>query len=54
MPEPRVKFAGLIRNYVTSMIDISDGFLQDASHLAQGSKTEFVIDLKIPLPKIKF
>ena len=54
LPEPRVKFAGLIRNYVTSMIDISDGFLQDASHLAQGSNTEFVIDFKkIPLPKIK-
>ena len=54
LPEPRVKFSVLIRDYVTSMIDISDGFLQDASHLAQGSNMEFVIDLKkIPLPQIK-
>lgn len=54
LPEPRIKFASLIRNFVTSMIDISDGLLQDASHLAKGSKMEFAIDFnKIPLPKIK-
>ena len=29
LPQPRVEFSSSIRNFVTSMIDISDGFIQD-------------------------
>ena len=36
------------------MIDISDGLVQDASHLAKNSNLTIEMDLcKIPLPKIK-
>ena len=36
------------------MIDISDGLIQDATHLAKSSKLTVELDLsKIPLPIIK-
>ena len=46
LPQPRIKFSASIRNFVTSMIDISDGFVQDCKHLARLSNLEFVINLK--------
>ena len=53
LPQPRVKFSSSIRNLVSSMIDISDGFVQDCSHLARSSNLEFVINLKnLPISNI--
>ncbi len=53
LPQPRLKFSSTISKYVTSMIDISDGFLQDCSHLAEASNLEFVLNLeKIPISEI--
>ncbi len=46
LPQPRIKFSTSIRKYVSSMIDISDGFIQDCGHLAKSSNLEFVINLK--------
>ncbi len=45
LPQPRIKFSSKIRDLVSSMIDISDGFLQDCRHLAKSSNLEFVINL---------
>ena len=53
-PEPRVDLGISLINIATSMIDISDGLVQDASHLAKNSNLTVEMDLcKIPLPKIK-
>ena len=53
LPEPRIRFSASVRNFVSSMIDISDGFVQDCKHLARLSNLEFVINLKnLPIPKI--
>ena len=53
LPQPRVEFSSSIRNFVTSMIDISDGFIQDCRHLARLSNLEFVINLNnLPISDI--
>ena len=53
LPQPRLKFSASVRNFVTSMIDISDGFIQDCKHLARMSNLEFVINLEnLPISKI--
>ena len=53
-PEPRVNFAFKLSNYVNSMIDISDGLLQDASHLSKASGLEVHLNLEnLPLPNIR-
>ena len=53
LPQPRVNFSSSIRDFVTSMIDISDGLVQDCRHLARESNLEFVINLKnLPISKI--
>ena len=53
LPEPRLKFSSSIRNFVTSMIDISDGFIQDCRHLARLSNLEFVVNLdSLPISNI--
>ena len=53
LPQPRVNFSTSVRNFVTSMIDVSDGFVQDCRHLAQESNLEFVINLKnLPISNI--
>ncbi len=53
LPQPRVKFSSSIRDFVSSMIDISDGFIQDCRHLARLSDLEFVISLKnLPISDI--
>ena len=54
LPQPRVKFSASVRNFVSSMIDISDGFIQDCRHLAQLSNLEFVVNLEnLPISKIE-
>ena len=53
LPQPRVEFSSSIRNFVTSMIDISDGLIQDCRHLARLSNLEFVINIKnLPISDI--
>ena len=53
LPQPRVDFSSSVRNFVSSMIDISDGFVQDCRHLAKQSNLEFVINLKnLPISNI--
>ncbi len=53
LPQPRVNFSSSVRNFVTSMIDISDGFTQDCRHLAKESNLEFVINIKnLPISDI--
>ena len=53
LPQPRVNFSASIRSFVTAMIDISDGLVQDCRHLARESNLEFVINLKnLPISNI--
>ena len=53
-PQPRVDLGISLRNIANSMIDISDGLVQDATHLAKNSKLSIELDLnKIPIPEIK-
>ena len=53
LPQPRIDFSSSVRNLVTSMIDISDGFVQDCRHLARLSNLEFVINInKLPISDI--
>ena len=53
LPQPRVKFSSSVRSFVTSMIDISDGFIQDCRHLARLSNLEFAIDIRnLPISDI--
>ena len=50
-PEPRVDLGLSLNQIANSMIDISDGLVQDASHLAKNSRLSIVLDTeKIPLP----
>ena len=54
VPQPRVNLGISLKNIANSMIDISDGLIQDATHLAKSSKLTVELDLsKIPLPIIK-
>lgn len=43
-PEPRIKEAALIKQYVSACIDTSDGLSTDALHLAQESGVSIVIE----------
>ena len=53
LPQPRVEFSSSVRNFVTSMIDISDGFIQDCNHLARLSNLEFAININnLPISDI--
>ena len=53
-PQPRVDLGISLRNIANSMIDISDGLVQDATHLAKNSNLSIELDLdKIPVPEIK-
>jgi len=47
-PEPRLIFRKALRKYANAALDISDGFLADAEHLAQASH----VDLEVALSKI--
>ena len=54
LPQPRVDLGVSLENIANSMIDISDGLIQDATHLAKSSNLTVELDLsKIPLPIIK-
>ena len=54
LPQPRVDLGISLENIANSMIDISDGLIQDATHLAKSSNLTVELDLsKIPLPIIK-
>ena len=54
LPQPRVDLGISLKNIANSMIDISDGLIQDATHLAKSSNLTVELDLsKIPLPIIK-
>ena len=47
---PPLKFAGLIAAHASAAIDISDGLVADAGHLASASKVELIIDwMDVPL-----
>ena len=53
-PEPRIGLGNQLKNIANSMIDISDGLVQDAIHLAKNCNLSIELDLnKIPLPKIE-
>ena len=53
IPQPRVDLGLSLNKIANSMIDISDGLIQDASHLAKNSNLSIVLDIdKIPLPPI--
>jgi thiamine monophosphate kinase len=57
MPIPETELALSLNKagILNSMIDISDGFLQDALHLCQASKVKFVISEKaLPLYNSEF
>ena len=50
-PEPRVNLGLSINKIANSMIDISDGLVQDACHLAKNSNLTIILDIeKVPLP----
>lgn len=49
-PEPRVGFAEIVRDFGSASMDVSDGLVADASHLARASGVDFELDLaRIPL-----
>jgi thiamine-monophosphate kinase len=43
-PEPRIAEGRALREYATSMIDISDGLVQDLSHLLEADKLGAILD----------
>jgi thiamine-monophosphate kinase len=43
-PEPRIALGAMLREVATSAIDLSDGLLGDAAHIANASGVELVID----------
>ncbi len=50
LPTPRVEIGKKLAKIASSMLDISDGFIQDASHISTNSKVNLDIDInKIPL-----
>lgn len=55
LPTPRLKESRLINQWATSCIDVSDGLLQDLSHILEASKVGASIDLfEVPLsPALK-
>ena len=51
LPEPRIDIGISLRKIASSMIDISDGLVQDSSHLAVNSNLSLEIDLNsLPIP----
>lgn len=49
-PEPPIAFAAELQGCIHSAIDLSDGLLGDAAHLAQRSQVELALDVsKIPM-----
>ncbi len=53
-PEPRIDLGIALNNVANSMIDVSDGLVQDATHLAKNSNLSIELELdKVPVPFIK-
>ena len=53
-PEPRIDLGVALNNVANSMIDVSDGLVQDATHLAKNSNLSIELELsKVPVPVIK-
>ena len=51
LPQPRVNLGISLRKIATSMIDISDGLVQDATHLATNSNLSLELNVSnLPLP----
>lgn len=51
-PEPRVDFAGAVRDHAAASLDVSDGLIADLGHMAAASGVGIVIDLeKLPLSR---
>ncbi len=51
-PEPRLGLGKAVRGLATSMIDISDGLVADAGHMADASAVKLLIDAdKVPLSR---
>ncbi|GAB5388165.1 MAG: thiamine-phosphate kinase [Alphaproteobacteria bacterium] len=51
MPEPRLSLGPQLRGVATAMLDISDGLLADAAHIATTSNVVLQVDLRqLPLP----
>jgi len=49
-PTPRLLFRKILRRYATSSVDISDGLLSEASHLAKASACKISLNLSdVPL-----
>jgi thiamine-monophosphate kinase len=49
-PEPQIALGKILSNYAHAAIDISDGLIADAKHIAKKSRVDIEIDLeKIPL-----
>lgn len=50
LPEPRTIFAPFLADYATACLDVSDGLLQDLSHICNASEVGAVLQLeKLPL-----
>ncbi|MBD8894278.1 thiamine-phosphate kinase [Roseibium litorale] len=50
LPQPRVRLAETIRLHAHAAMDVSDGLLADAAHMAKASRLSLTIDLdKVPL-----
>jgi len=45
LPRPRVGLAPVLRDHASASLDVSDGLLADAGHLASASGVDLVIDL---------
>jgi len=55
LPQPRINLGIELRNIATSMIDVSDGLVQDATHLAVNSNLSLELNVnQLPLPSLKF
>ena len=53
LPKPRIDLGVSLKNIANSMIDISDGLIQDSTHLARNSKLSVELNLsKIPVPNL--
>ncbi|MFD1694640.1 thiamine-phosphate kinase [Roseibium aestuarii] len=50
LPQPRVALAPVVRAHASAAMDVSDGLMADAGHLARASKVDLHIDLdRVPL-----
>ena len=54
LPQPRINLGSSLTDIANSMIDISDGLVQDGTHLAKNSNLSIELNLsEVPVPKLK-